>query len=155
MKKKYSHFGRTQVQGLFHHGPEAQINNSMLICGNMVKITSHSDCAAIFHTCTSQGVVQHYGPRIIYIYYRHGFNKACCDCKSCSLISIMRYIPFTKFFRHSVFTSNCLYMHSFHPVKPMITKYVIRMTTTLKTSTQHKLPSVHEKLDMTQMADFP
>jgi hypothetical protein len=46
-------------------------------------------------------------------------------------------------------------MHTFHPVKPLIAKYVIRMTTTLKTSTQRKLPSVHEKLDMIQMADFP
>jgi hypothetical protein len=29
------------------------------------------------------------------------------------------------------------------------------MTTTLKTSTQHKLLSVHEKLDMIKMADVP
>lgn len=98
MKKKYSHFGRTHDQGLFHHGSEVQINNSMLICVNMVKKTLHSNCTAIFHTYISQGVVQHYGPRIIYIYYWCGFHKACCDCKSCSLISIKRYIPLTKFF---------------------------------------------------------
>jgi hypothetical protein len=155
MKKKCSDFGRTHVQGHFHHGSEVQQNNSMLICGNVVKITSHSDCAAIFHTCTSQGMVQHYGPHIIYIYYRRGFNNACCDCKCCSLIWIKRYIPLTKFFRHSVFISNCLHMHNFHRVKPLITKYVIRMTTTLNTSTQRKPLSVHEKLDTIKVADVP
>jgi len=156
MNKKYSHFGRTHFQGLFHHGSEVQINNSMLICGNEVKITSHSDCAAIFHTCISQGVVQRYDPRIIYVYYRHGFNKVCCDCTSCTLISIKEiYSIYKIFFRHSVFTSNCLHMHNSQPVKPLITKYVIRMTTTSKTSTQHELLSVHEKLDMIKMADVP
>ena len=34
-------------------------------------------------------------------------------------------------------------------------EYVIRMTNALKTSTQHKLLSVHEKLDMIKMGDVP
>jgi hypothetical protein len=81
---------------------------------------------------------------------QHGFIAALCDC-SCFLLNDLKYSEW-KISVSFVFTPTFLCLYSNCPMSHELVN-IITMTTTQKTSTKHNLPSIHRKLDITNMVD--
>jgi len=73
-----------------------------------------------FYRHVSLSLMLCHGTCIIHNVKKCGLNGACCDCNYFTLISILWRILCAKF-TYSVFTTNYIYVHSFHQVEPLFT----------------------------------